>query len=105
MSTTTKERKEEPVSPLGIDYFLLETRSSSWMISTVMVRHVESRLDLEPRPAWIVFVDLAGARVRIRSQDVESLSQSTSEQRSKYRAFCRGFNREKTADRDWAEDE
>jgi hypothetical protein len=105
MAGQARDKRSEVPQRLGVDHFVLDTRANCWNISTVMARHVERCLDAEPRPAWITFVDLTGARIRIRSQDVESLAQSTADQRAAGRALHRGWNKESRNDPDWADDD
>ncbi len=105
MEKVEQEGRSEAPQPLGVDHFVLDTRANCWNISTVMARHVERCLDADPRPFWITFVDLAGSRIRIRSQDVESLSQSTADQRAAARALCRGWTQERKADRNWSDED
>ena len=83
-----KDKHEEDRAPDGPGtYFCVATRSGTWYVSTLR------------------FVDLTGARVRVRSRDVEYLNQSTPEQRTLEREFSRAQNRERKADRNWDEDE
>jgi hypothetical protein len=105
MAGQARDHRNEVPQPLGADHFVLDTRTNCWNISTVMARHVERCLDAEPRPAWITFVDLTGSRIRIRSQDVESLAQSTAQQRAASRALHRGWNKENKGDPDWIDDD
>lgn len=101
-----RDKPEEDRTPDGAGtYFAVGTRSGTWYVSTAMARHLEACLDAEPRPTWLRFVDLTGARVRIRAKDVELLQQSTPEQRALEREFSRAQNRERKADRNWEEDE
>ena len=101
-----KDKQEEDRTPDGPGtYFCVAARCGTWYVSTAMARHLEACLDAEPRPAWLRFVDLTGARVRVRARDVEYLNQSTPEQRALEREFSRAQNRERKADRNWDEDE
>lgn len=86
-------------------YFCVATRCGTWYVSTAMARHIEACLDAELRPAWIRFVDLTGARIRVRVRDLEYLNQSTPEQRALEREFNRAMSRERKADRDWEGDD
>ena len=71
-----KEKPEEDREPDGAGtYFYVSARCGTWYVSTAMARHIEACLDAEPRPAWLCFVDLTGARVRVRTRDVEYLNQ------------------------------
>lgn len=91
------EREEKRYS----DYFVLDIGSfSSWMISREMAAFVERELDRWPRPRWIKFVDVAGARVRLRSELIRSLRQSSAEIRDEYRRFSRERD-EESKDESW----
>lgn len=101
-----KEKEEGDREPEGPGtYFCVATRSGTWYVSTAMARHIETCLDAEPRPAWIRFVDLSGASVRVRVRDLEYLNQSTPEQRALEREFNRAMSRERKADRNWEDDD
>jgi hypothetical protein len=105
MNRVREEKEEEAPRPVGVDHFVVSARSETWYVSTEMARHVEACLDAQPRQAWICFVDLSGARVRVRSREIEYLVQSTAEQRAAERAFHRSMTRERKAERDWGEDD
>jgi hypothetical protein len=64
------------------EYYWLITRRCSYPISIVMLRHVERELNRWPRPRWITFVDLAGARIRLRSTMIDGIEQSSPETRA-----------------------
>jgi hypothetical protein len=68
------------------DFFVVSGDRSTWSVSTTMARHIEACLDARPRPRWITFVDLSGARVRVRARHIDSLTRSTAEQRAVERA-------------------
>jgi len=97
------EENQEPERP-GT-YFCVAARCGTWYVSTAMARHLEACLDAEPRPVWLRFIDLTGARVRVRTRDVEYLNQSTPEQRAFEREFSRALNRERKTDRNWEDDD
>jgi hypothetical protein len=98
-----RQEKTEESRPTGVDHFVVSARSETWYVSTEMARHIEACLDVEHRQAWISFVDLSGARVRLRSRELEYLAQSTADQRAAERAFHRALSRERKAERDWRE--
>src|SRR5688572_8716478 len=64
------------------EYYLLIARRCNYPISVVMLRHVERELNRWPQPRWITFVDLAGARIRLRSTVIEGFEQSSPETRA-----------------------
>ena len=103
----TMQATEEPLEPApGTGaYFVLDTEGSCWYISTAMARAVDCELGAIPAPEWITFVDLVGARVRVRAARIESLVQCTAEQRSARRAFHRAMRQERAADRTWDEED
>ena len=72
---------------LHAGYHLVTTQQGNYIVSTVMAGHIERELDRWPRPRWITFVDVAGARVRIRSRLVEGLEQSSTETRALWRQW------------------
>ena len=92
-------------TPAGGDHFVVSGDSGTWYVSTVMARFIERCLDTEPRPAWVKFVDLTGARIRLRTGLIESITQSTADQRMEERNFHRSLNQERKTDRRWGEDE
>ncbi len=55
------------------DHHIVATTKFNYIVSTVMARHIERELDRKPRRQWIKFVDVAGARVRIRASVIEGI--------------------------------
>ena len=76
------------------EYHLVAMRQCSHMVSTVMARHIEQELDRRPQPRWITFVDVAGARFRVRADAIEGLEQSSPESRKLLRRFREERDRE-----------
>ena len=76
------------------EYHLLVTRRCHYPVSSVMVVHVERQLRRWPRPRWVTFVDLSGARVRVRASAIEGFEQSTPESRALYRRVREEWDRE-----------
>ena len=72
---------------LHAGYHVVVTQQGNYIVSTVMAHHIEQQLDRWPRPRWITFVDVAGARVRIRSRLIEGLEQSSVESRALWRLW------------------
>jgi hypothetical protein len=106
MTVVQKESQEPAGEPSGAgDYFVLETPFSCWYLSGEMARAVDRDLTATPLPEWTVFVDLAGARVRLRTCRIESLVQCTADQRASNREFNRRLKREHDASRGWDEDD
>jgi hypothetical protein len=69
-----------------------------------MARFIEACLEADPAPRWVKFVDLTGARIRLRARLIDSISQSTAEQRASERALQRRLRREWRADRSYGDD-
>jgi len=103
MSRLRQEEEQKAPRPIGVDHFVVSAKSATWYVSTEMARHIEACLEVEHHQAWISFVDLSGARVRLRSLAVEYLAQSTADQRAAERVFHRRLSRERKAERDWRE--
>ncbi len=88
MEQSPEESQErERVRPRYPDYFVLETAAGDWIVSREMARFVERELDCWPRRRWIRFVDVVGARVRLRTDLIRSLRQSSQEIRGEWRRF------------------
>ena len=105
MNGTKQEPEPEALPQVAGDYFIVSGDSGTWLVSTVMARHIESVLDARPRSRWVTFVDLAGSRVRLRSRQIDFVCQSTMEQRAMDRQFSRALSRERKADHSWEDDE
>jgi hypothetical protein len=97
------ERPGQPKPPA--DYFLVVARFEEWYISREMVQAIEASLNQTPAPQWVTFVDLTGARVRVRTRLIEYIYQCTAEQRALARAFHRARKAEHQAENDWDEGE
>jgi hypothetical protein len=80
------------------DFFVVSTEWDNWCVSTEMARHIDACLDVDPLPKWIMFVDVTGARIRVRGTSIESLTQRSREQRARGRAFERLAREERRAD-------
>jgi len=83
-----------PLEPPA-SYFVVDSASDRWLVSAVMARHIERMLDRVPAPGWVTFVDLFGGRVRLRADVIQSVAQSTEEQRAACRALSRRLDRER----------
>jgi len=82
-------------------YWVVATASSMFPVSAVMARQVERTLDRWPRLAWVRFVDLSGAVVRLRAGVIESVEQSDPETRALRRRFVEERSREETQSKHW----
>ena len=87
------------------DFFVVSTEWDTWCVSTDMARHIDACLDADPLPRWVMFVDVTGARVRVRAESIESLSQRSVEQRAVGRRFERLARDERQRDGLVAEEE
>ena len=97
---------ERSRSQFGLgDFFVVSTEWDNWCVSTEMARHIDETLDADPLPRWITFVDLTGARVRVKADSIESLTQRSAQQRAVTRAFERLAKDEHLADRLFEEDQ
>jgi len=103
---TTKERLEREGQPEPpVDYFLVVAHYADWFVSREMAQAIEASLTQMPAPQWVIFVDLTGARVRVRTRLIEYIYQCTAEQRALARAFHRARKAERKAETDWDEDD
>jgi hypothetical protein len=69
------------------DHHIVATTQFNYIVSTVMARHIERELDRKPRRQWVKFVDVSGARVRIRTSVIEGIEQSSLESRELWRRW------------------
>jgi hypothetical protein len=99
MGTSGRSGPRETREPEG-EYFVVDSESGRWFVSAVMARHVERTLDETPTPRWVVFVDLFGARVRVRTAVIQSVAQSTAELRAADRALWRMLESERQREGD-----
>ncbi len=76
------------------DHHIVATTQFSYIVSTVMAQHIERELDRKPRRQWVKFVDVAGARVRIRTSLIEGIEQSSLETRELWRRWREQRRRE-----------
>ena len=83
---------------LPVDYFLVVSHDEAWPVSREMAMAVEATLREVPTPEWVTFVDVTGARLRMRTRLIDYVRQSTAEQRALYRAFWRAREAERDAD-------
>ena len=80
------------------DYFELEARMYTYVVTFDMALRVKAELDQFPQPEWVEFTDLFGAKQCVRSQDVFRVSESTPATRSAVRVFLRARETEEKAD-------
>jgi hypothetical protein len=88
----TKEGFEAPEEPkLPTDYVVVGTEWREWYVRREMAQFVDGELDRNPLPRWTAFVDMTGARVRVRSRLIEYVLQCTVEQRALARPIRTGM--------------
>jgi hypothetical protein len=71
------------------NFFLVCAECGHWQVSATMARAIEQQLNRWLVPRWVTFVDLSGARIRIRTSEVRSVSQCYAEHRSAERTLRR----------------
>jgi len=102
------EHNESPESrervPVPSDWFAVVARFRHWKVSREMAVHIERALVAEPMPRWVVFVDIHGSRVRLRTALIEHVTQSTAETRRLSRAVESALEAEDETP-DWEKDE
>ncbi len=76
------------------NYFLVCAECGHWPVSATMAAAIEHQLARWLPPRWITFVDLTGARIRIRTDQVRSVSQCYTETRAAERALRRRLDEE-----------
>jgi hypothetical protein len=69
------------------DHHIVATTEFSYIVSPVMAKHIERELDRRRPRHWITFVDVSGARIRIRTSAIEGLEQSSLETRDLWRKW------------------
>lgn len=98
MSVNEQDRGPPGEAQEADAYFVVDSANDRWLVSGVMARHIEQMLDREPVPGWITFVDLFGARIRVRAVVIQSVAQSTGDQRAASRALSRRMGMEQDSD-------
>lgn len=69
------------------EYFEVVAGDTGWLVSRRMVQAIEAELQLPSPPAWLTFVDLSGARVRLAARALDSITQSSPEIRATRRSY------------------
>ena len=73
--------------------------SGSVYVTPAVAREIERVLDRRWRPRWLVFRDRVGSRVRLPTDAVRTLVQSTAAQRARDRLLERALRLEERGDR------
>jgi len=80
------------------DWFELEARGSTFVVTFDTALHVKRAIDQYPQPEWVEFTDLFGAKQCVRSQDVFRISESTANTRAAVRTFLRARHSDEKGD-------
>jgi hypothetical protein len=92
---------EESPGALG-DYYVVAGEFGVACVSTQTARYIESVLDRRWVPAWVVFRDRVGSRIRVRTRSIRSIVESTAAQRAGDRRLDRARRHEEENDgRQW----
>jgi hypothetical protein len=93
---------EEP--PYG-DFVVVSGPFGSLCVTRDVARDIERMLDRRWRPRWVVFRDRVGSRVRVRTNEIRLVVESTAAQRAGDRRLDRARRKEEKADRrPWEDD-
>ena len=87
--------EEEPT--VG-DYWVVRTYQVFAYVSPETAARVEAALERRWPPTWVVFRDLSGSRIRIRTRDVCGIFECTVAQRAADRRFQKACEREARGD-------
>ena len=80
--------------------FVVVTGGFGWArVTHETARTIELALARWWTPRWIVFHDLAGSRIRVRTREIRTLTESTAAQRAVDRRIDRDREAEEKADR------
>ena len=99
VSIEPRDQAGTPQQAISTDYFAVGGERGVWYVSTEMARFIESCLDARKPRAWVKFVDLSGARVRLRSGQIQYLAQCTAEQRAFKRRMYKAMEEEE--EKEW----
>ena len=103
-----KERQESPDEEESQDgdFWVVYGDTGIFYVSPETASRVGRTLERWLIPRWVTFVDITGARVRIRGREVRSIYESTELQRTRDRSFHRARRLEEKADRrPWEEED
>lgn len=99
---------EEPAdegSPSYGDFHVISGTFGSACVTYETATYVERLLDAQPAPAWVVFRDRVGSRIRVRTSQIRCVAECTAEQRAADRKLDRARRLEEKSDRQPWEDE
>lgn len=83
------------------DYWGVRTSNAFFFVSAETAAHLMVQLHRRWRPRWLVFRDLSGALITIRSRSVEFIGESSAEQRAYDRALMKALAEESEEPRPW----
>jgi hypothetical protein len=89
--------------PVPSNFFAVVAADCHWKVSGEMAAHIERAMVAHPMPRWVVFVDITGSRVRLRTELIEFVEQSTADQRRVGRAVHAALKAEAEA-KEWDKD-
>lgn len=87
------------------DYFVIRVSFIGYEVTATTAAEVMRQVSRRLPPRWVGFVDLHGARIRIRSRLITMIHESTATHRQRERDFERARRLEEKADRRPWEDE
>lgn len=94
-----KDGAETPREPFAAEYFVVIGEYSTWFVSTPMAKFIEECIDAGAE--WVKFVDLTGARIRLRTRMINYITQHSADQRAMERDFNRRLRNGSDADETW----
>ena len=80
------------------DFFVVIAGDCRFHVSTAMAAHIERVLGARWKSRWVTFVDLSGSRVRVRTDRITMVMQSTVDQRAAERTQIRWLLWEQASD-------
>ncbi len=96
---------DEDEEPAYGDFVLVSGPLGPLCVSRDVARDIERVLDRRWRPRWVVFRDRVGSRVRVRTNEIRLVVESTAAQRAGDRQMDRARRQEEKADRrPWEDD-
>ena len=99
-----EEPAEESPRSYG-DFYVISGSFGSACVTHETAADVERQLDAQPAPAWIVFRDRVGSRIRVRTSQIRCVAESTAEQRASDRKLDRARRQEEKEGRlPWEDD-
>ena len=88
-----------PREPFAAEYFVVIGEFCTWYVSTPMAKFIEECLD--GGAEWVKFVDLTGARIRLRTRMINYITQHSADQRAMERDFNRRMRNDNDTEEDW----